>query len=250
MEIASTVLEPWMPSAAARALLDEERSLAPRSSRRSFVTWKPHSGTPVTSIRPSPLPDETFERVLVRRRSSRKFGKPSAEETLAVLVHAARMSGTIDDVQGSYRVSPTPSAGARHPCEVVAVVNDVDSLQPGLYWFDRLRAQFVTLDDEGALRRESNSLAALALHLPEPPPVVLVIVAQLSRTLSSYVGGLSLVLRDAGALIATMSLVATSLGLASCPIGTCNSSKFSAVLGGPDEDWVDLGGLAIGRPTR
>ena len=67
--------------------------------------------------------------------------------------------------------------------------------------------------------QEVTARAQAALAVDEPPPAVLCLVAELQRTLSRYVGGMSLILRDSGALMATICLVATALGLASCPIG-------------------------------
>jgi SagB-type dehydrogenase family enzyme len=70
--------------------------------------------------------------------------------------------------------------------------------------------------------------------------------AQFERTLSKYENGESLVWRDAGALLATLSLVAECLSLNCCAIGITGEPFISGILG-KDSNVVGVGGLLVGR---
>jgi len=80
----------------------------------------------------------------------------------------------------------------------------------------------------------------------EKLPLIFLFTALLPRTLSKYKNGLSLIWRDAGALITTISLVAEGLQLSSCPLGfskpLINSDSFGIDEG---DAWV-MGGMVIG----
>jgi hypothetical protein len=66
-------------------------------------------------------------------------------------------------------------------------------------------------------------------------------VAEPERTLSRYPAGTAHLWRDTGALLATLHLLASSVGLSSCIVGT------SGLLGDENEARIDLGALALGR---
>jgi hypothetical protein len=83
----------------------------------------------------------------------------------------------------------------------------------------------------------------LALHQAEPPPAAIVTVAHPDRTLTRYPAGISLLWREAGALLMLVHLAATDIGLGSCIVGTCG------VLNPPSDSAshpVDVGAVAIG----
>jgi hypothetical protein len=69
-------------------------------------------------------------------------------------------------------------------------------------------------------------------------------VAHPLRTLSRYPEGMSLIWRDAGALLATVHLVASDLGLSSCIVGT--SGVLRTDHAGPLGP-VDVGAVALGN---
>jgi SagB-type dehydrogenase family enzyme len=69
--------------------------------------------------------------------------------------------------------------------------------------------------------------------------------AQFGRTLSKYENGDSLVWRDAGALLMTISLVAEFLGLNCCALGITGEPSFSRILESR-EKVSGVGGLLIG----
>jgi hypothetical protein len=76
-----------------------------------------------------------------------------------------------------------------------------------------------------------------------------ILVANLYRTFCRYPHGLTLLLRDAGALLTVLHLVAADLGLASTILGTGgNWLRPRAAAGEREPLAVDCGALAVGRP--
>jgi SagB-type dehydrogenase family enzyme len=136
---------------------------------------------------------------------------------------------------------PTPSAGARHPIDVHLLAHDVEGLPGGAWRFDALTCELVatSADHDATLERLGSIVGRAA------PPSALLAVAHLDRTLSRYPDGLSLLWRDAGALLATLHLCATDLGLASCIVGATGVMMDDITLAE-----VDVGALIVGAPPR
>ena len=197
----------------------------------------------------STLPDVSFAAVLEARHSVREFGAPNEADLLDLLTFAARSRFEWPTQDGRIASSrPSPSAGALHPIEIVIAALEVRGLVPGMYWFDPVQCRLAVLPASYDEAREVAVRAQAALAVDDTPPTVLCLVAELQRTLSRYAGGMSLILRDSGAMMATMCLVATALGLASCPVGIGGESPALGVLGVKYPEWAEVGALAIGRP--
>ena len=110
---------------------------------------RPHEGLPAAPMGPrgfgrvlarrqvSNLPDVRFAAVLEARRSVREFSAPGEGDLLDLLTYAARtrFSWPANDDQ-TVSSRPSPSAGGRHPIEIVVAALEVGSLPSGLYWFD------------------------------------------------------------------------------------------------------------------
>jgi SagB-type dehydrogenase family enzyme len=79
--------------------------------------------------------------------------------------------------------------------------------------------------------------------LQQPPVAAIVIVASFVRTLLRYPAGTVHVWRDAGALLATLHLCATDIGLRSCitgGVGLLRADRW-------DEMTTDVGAVVLGR---
>ena len=234
------------PAATTMASLSEVANARPYSDERPSATWLRPSGVLPQRLS-TPLPEVSFAKVLESRRSLREFEAPTNADLLGLLTNSARsrFAWTTDD--GTTVTSrPSPSAGARHPLEIVVAAQSVRGLDPGLYWFDPVLCRLapLTSDDDEAQRLAIK--AQIPLATDSPPPVVIYLIAELERTLTRYRGGFSLVLRDAGALIATICLVATALDLAACPLGTGGDSPALDALGVSYPEWAQVGAIALG----
>ncbi len=160
-----------------------------------------------------------------------------------MLVPAARVYDWADADDGFQMTRrPVPSAGGRHPCELVIATNEVAGANRGLWWFDSVRCVLVAQPAHDGVRPALDAVAA-AVSLDGDAPATIFVVAHLRRTLSRYPAGTMLVWRDAGAMLATLQLAATAVGLASCIAGTSG-----VLILEPAELVADVGALVLGRP--
>lgn len=194
---------------------------------------------PLASRESAPLAE-----VLERRHSARSFGPATLGQIGTILLRSGRVrdwTRVEDGYLASHR--PSPSAGARHPFDLYLVAGRrVDALEAGIYEFDAVAAALVVqpsqVDPAGLLERLGERLAA-----PTLPAAAIFLVGHLDRTLSRYPAGMSLAWRDAGALLQTLHLCATDLGLRSCIAGTCGLLRDDS-----DGPIVDMGCLVLGGP--
>lgn len=197
------------------------------------------SGTPVCA----PLLD-----VLSTRRSRRRFRSISSRRLSDLLFHSARVRSSWDGSDG-YRLSsrPAPSAGARHPIEILGVFNQVQGIPRGLWHFDPFGLELRCVSARPREIARYNKSACAVLGTTTAPPVIFLFVAVLQRTLSRYPAGLSLIWRDSGALAATIALAAEGIGLAACPLGFSQPFHSPASIGiRMHAGWI-MGGIAIGE---
>lgn len=179
--------------------------------------------------------------VLAVRTSERDLAPPTLAQLATLLIRCLRVAGWDEGPDGYVRTHrPTPSAGARHPIDVHLVACDVAGLDVGSWWFDPLACELV--QSSGGAVPILRRLGAVVER--PPPPAALVLVAHLDRTLNRYRDGMSLVWRDAGALLATLHLCATDLGLASCILGTTGVMTYELA-----QAEVDVGSLIVGTSS-
>jgi SagB-type dehydrogenase family enzyme len=192
-----------------------------------------------------PEPDvndgKSFIKVLSSRRSRRAFRKISLERLSALLWHSARSLEGFPPERPLWQHRPAPSAGGCHPVDILLVHQDWPqqillyeptdhSLSTLKIVADAERTQFIKLADQ---------------VIPIGEATILWFGAQFDKTLSRYENGESLVWRDAGALIATISLVAEFLQLNSCALGITGEPYFSQMLDSRGKV-VGVGGLLVG----
>ena len=240
---------PGSPTAATLASLFEIANVRPHEGFSVTPSGTRRFGNMMPRQKVRRLPDVGFATVLEARTSVRNFGSPSGDDLLALLTHSTRTRFAWPTKDGRKAAShPFPSAGARHPIEIVVAAPEVRGLAPGLYWFDQDLCRLTVLRAGHDEAQNVASRVQEALAVNDPPPAVLCLVAELQRTLSCYVGGMSLILRDSGALMATACLVATALGLATCPVGIGGKSPAVSALQVEYPEWAEVGAIAVGRP--
>jgi SagB-type dehydrogenase family enzyme len=198
------------------------------------------------------LPSRPLGTVLNERRSATEMYPFVVHELVALLARTYRVQDVrhaVEDDDGAWTSRPVPSAGARHPFELLVSVSAVDGLEPGRYVFDPHRVGLPRLDSAWArYAREVEHSALRASRKPEPAPATILLVANVDRVADRYSSPLTLLMRDAGALLQTLHLVATDLGLASRIIGSAghitNAESSGHLI-------VDCGALIVGclRPV-
>lgn len=189
--------------------------------------------------------------VLRLRRSERlSVGAPHRRDLAALLHRSARtIDQGIGDDGGPWSHRPAPSAGGTHPFDLLVLAYHVDGLAAGAYRFSPVSAQLQTAKIPPAyVATLTNAVTAAARH-GSPPPATVILVANVYRTFRRYPHGLTLLLRDAGALLTVLHLVAADLGLASTILGTGGNWLRSRASSDECEALaVDCGALAVGRP--
>ena len=178
--------------------------------------------------------DPPFTKVLEARRSQRAFSpEPVPVATLSeFLYRSARNTGL--SMQGTFgRITrPYPGAGGCHPLEVYLVAHACEGLERGLYRYDPAGHGLVAIAADPARLDRLLGQARGAAGIAADPPVLIVIAARFARMFWKYEGvGYANLLKDAGALLQTMYLVATAMDLAPCALGGGDAENFAAAAG-------------------
>jgi SagB-type dehydrogenase family enzyme len=140
-----------------------------------------------------------------------------------LLVRAGRLRDWMTSDDGYLATHrPAPSAGARHPFELLLLAGKgLDGLESGAYRFDPIKCALAPVPTDEVSSEEFLLSVGNRLGQSGMPPAAICLVAHLDRTLGRYPSGMSLVWRDAGAILQTLHLCATDLGLRSCVVGSC-----------------------------
>ena len=183
----------------------------------------------------APLPAQ--QDFLRTRRTCREFGPISVVDLAPFLWHAAHTCDWVLGAYGAVELRPAPSAGARHPIDILIV--DTRHAQafvyrPPLHGLDEIRTEPTALRD----------LAAAARTVLDVGDGLLVwLVAQPARTLAKYEHGEAFVLLDAGSLVATLSFTAHATGLAYSALGLSGEPWIGRLLHSRGQAVGILGGV-------
>jgi SagB-type dehydrogenase family enzyme len=172
--------------------------------------------------------------VMERRRSERCYGsEPLTIQQLGeFLYRTVRYQGVMADDRTQYALRPAPSGGALQELEVYAVVARCGGLEPGVYHY----------------RPSEHALTRVALASPQfehlieqawvtadrkaPVQVLFEITARANRVFWKYESmAYALILKNVGALYATMYFAATAMNLAPCALGGGDSELFASIAG-------------------
>ena len=187
---------------------------------------------------------------LYRRRSTREFAAaPVPLEQLAAILEVA--GGIVelrdDPIAGPTVFKTSPSAGARDPLELYAIVRHVDGLEPGVYHFSPGRGG---LEHLGSLPSRDAQLAALGQRPGlADAPVVLVFTAVMARNQWRYdsARGYRDVLLGAGHVSQTVLLTATAMDLGAVFATAVSDELLEDMLGLDDGSEIVLGVTALGQ---
>jgi SagB-type dehydrogenase family enzyme len=132
------------------------------------------------------------------------------------------------------------------------VVNRCRGLARGIYHYDPVEHQL------GRLDTPRQALQSLLDDCPPPEDprnpwqILIVITARFRRVTWKYRAlSYATILKDVGALLQTMYLVATALDLAPCALGGGDSERFARIIGRDFFDETSVGEFLLGsRPRR
>jgi SagB-type dehydrogenase family enzyme len=93
--------------------------------------------------------------------------------------------------------------------------------------------------------------AQFAMDAPAAPQILITIAARFGRVSWKYSSiAYALILKDVGALMQTLYLMATDMGLGGCAIGIANIELFAKMTGVEFHVEGPVGQFAIGRGTK
>jgi SagB-type dehydrogenase family enzyme len=184
-----------------------------------------------------------FSEVISNRRSFRKFRSVTKEQLGELLWYTAKVkSPHIQDNGYILTHRGAPSAGARHPIDIIIYTPNMLGNENFYYYnpFDHSLNQLVN---------NHTDTAPLIDHVSKIVPIengtLLWFVAHENRTAAKYEHPESLIWRDSGALINSIQLTCTALSLNSCPIGSLGEPYISDFFGG-GKGIFGTGGIIIG----
>lgn len=206
-----------------------------RAQIREYTEFR-YSRVSVTYL-PTPIitKSRTFLSVLEKRRSSRAFGPLPLESLNSFLWCSARsMACFNEDLPLEHR--PSPSAGGLHPIDLIIREGNKSLV------YDSQTHSLAEISVNDSTMLKLGELADAVFPCGEGTTIWF--GAQHQKTAAKYDNSESLIWRDAGALIATMNLVAEYLELNFCPFGITGEPFLSEAL--ESEAVVGVGGICVG----
>lgn len=184
-----------------------------------------------------------FDEISKIRKSSRIFRPITMEKLGSILWYSAKVKSTFLQKNGYILTHRgTPSAGARHPIDII-ILNSNFLLENNFYYYNPF---------EHSLNQVVSSSDDIKLFIDHINQVVEInnatiiwFVAHVNRTATKYENAQSLIWRDAGALINNIQMTCTAIGINSCPIGSLGEPFISSFFNNT-EGVFGAGGLLIG----
>ncbi len=193
------------------------------------LTWQPGGlGEPVGLPSALGVADD-FHGLVTRRRSLREYAPaPLSAAELSYLLYCTQGIKKVVPDKATFR--PVPSAGARHPFETFVLINRVDGIVPGLYWFDAIAHRLASFD-MGTDVADRLTAACLGQEFIKSAPAVFVWVAVTARTCWRY-GERSYryFFLDAGHVCQNLYLAAETIGAGACGVAAFDDDAVDALL--------------------
>ncbi|MEN8231509.1 MAG: SagB/ThcOx family dehydrogenase [Thermodesulfobacteriota bacterium] len=183
--------------------------------------------------------DRELRQTLQYRRSWRRFGEsPLSMKDISMLLWASQ---GITGRAGNFFLRAAPSAGALYPVETYLSVQNVETIDAGLFHFQP--AEFSLDKLSGDFFGNKIAEAALGQSFLEKAGVVFIWSAILRKNFSKYGHrGMRYILMDAGHISQNLLLAAEALELGACPVAAFYDDELNALLGldGSEESVIYL----------
>ncbi|SON61654.1 hypothetical protein MSIMFI_03170 [Mycobacterium simulans] len=211
---------------------------------------------PVPDLATRRAQDPTLTAVLEDRLSTRTFddARPVTVAQLGELLYrTARTRRSIpvgDDEELLSR--PYPSGGGVYELELYPVVRNVGGLDPGMYHYDSFDHALrpVAAADSKAVPQLLKPASATLTEGAEPQLLV-VIAARCGRIMWTYEQiSYATILKNVGALMQTIYLAATAMGLGCCAQGFGDTAAFVAATGVDELQECSVGSIIIGSSAE
>jgi SagB-type dehydrogenase family enzyme len=148
-----------------------------------------------------------------------------------------------------YTRRPYPTGGSAYELELYLTVANCDGLASGLYHYD---ADAHALTPIPARPEQLNTMldfAQFAMGAEGRPQILLTVTSRFARLAWKYSSiAYALTLKDVGALLQTLYLMAADMGLGGCAVGTSDIDLFEKTTGLPFHVEGPVGQFTLGRP--
>jgi SagB-type dehydrogenase family enzyme len=203
-----------------------------------------------------------FAKLLHERHSTRDFDdrRPITLTELARFLECtarvqSRWKSRLDLDGGgpmiAYTARPYPSGGSAYELELYLAVTTCEGLARGFYHYDADRHALVPIGVRATEFDAQLAAAEFAMGAPGTPQILITIAARFDRISWKYSSiAYSLILKDVGALIQTLYLMATDMGLGGCAIGSINIDLFAKMTGIEFHIEGPVGQFALGRGIK
>jgi hypothetical protein len=206
------------------------------------MPFVPATAEPESLSAPWYGPERSLHDVAASRRSAVR-GPVQWADVGNLLWHLTRQTGPSEQGRAGLCIERRvpPSAGGLHPFSLVCL--SADELGAKLY--EVAAHRFLPLLGDGVLMQEINAESVRAVTSVNRGCTVR-FIADAALINAAYSDAETLLLRDAGVLLAMACMFAEQLGLAACPLGFLGQNLVHA-LGYPEERFLSLGGVQISR---
>jgi SagB-type dehydrogenase family enzyme len=217
------------------------RSPLPRKRELWYEEFRYSLGATVELRAPRWRSTASIGRAIASRQTAIPTAPPSSQELATVLWACARVFRTEILPSGSlWQHRAAPSAGGRHPIDLVVLTR-----KRACFLYDGIchSLHAICETDKGATDRMVRQCSDAIGFIKG---VMVMFVAQSSRTTSKYRDGESLVWRDSGCLLAHAYLACSALGLKCVGLGPTGDPHIARMLRGQGQ-LSGVGGCVIGR---
>lgn len=201
-----------------------------RSLERKPSEYRYKSRSIIYLKKPEMIHQCDFFHVLESRKSRRDGDLISEDDIAHLLYYCARVKHTeIEDSGFLWQHRPVPSAGGRHPIDIILFNYRGDD--SNIYLYEPFSHSLACLEDIN--NASLNRFIALVNDvLKVGNATILWFVGQFDRTMSKYLDSECLVWLDAGILMGTVYLVAEALSLKCCAVGITGDPWITEALKG------------------
>jgi SagB-type dehydrogenase family enzyme len=148
-----------------------------------------------------------------------------------------------------YTRRPYPSAGSAYELELYVTVANCDGLSNGLYHYDADAHALTPITARPEHLEALLRSAQYAMGADGQPQILLTVTSRFARLGWKYAAiAYALTLKDVGALLQTLYLMAADMGLGGCAVGTSNLDLFEKATGLPFHVEGPVGQFTLGRP--
>lgn len=203
-------------------------AVKPKVSDDAIALYKP-------DIEKLKAEDYPFTRILEERKSIKKYNddKPITDKQLGeFLYRSARIREVFHKDKEEISSRPYPNGGAAYELELYVTVNTCENIPSGLYHYCPQEHQLCKISGRNSYVEALLKEVQLANRKRSAPQILLIIAARFPRITWHYESlAYATILKNLGALLQTMYLVASAMQLAPCAIGEGNSDLFATATG-------------------